>query len=574
MITKYIKHIAKTAALKLMIAACALCGVASCLEFDPKDSLADGNVWSNADNFKYFANNFYSWTRDFSTSLYDAPHSDVRSDLAVSTSINNYSHGNNSLTTSDGNYTGNYNHIRRANLLLKNAASFSNKSLIEGYMGEAYFFRAYCYFDLVQLYGDVIWFDHPVDTDSPEMNARRTGRAEVIDHIIDDLQTATRLLPATPRSEGCLSKMAAQAMLSRVALYEGTWQKSRQGNTNSDRTRSLLDISAKAARNVIESGEYELFAPASLGTDAYRYLFILEDVQSTPDKNITKSSNKEYIFSRRHDETLAPIGKNVSVTYGNNEALTLSRKLANLYLCSDGLPVEYSSKFEGYDTWTSEFANRDNRMNATILRPNQQFYRANRKWSDDDTPITVNPQRGTGYQSVKWAAEREVATEKEGYDYPVIRYAEVLLNYAEAVFERDDAISDADLDLSLNLVRQRVNPDMPKLTNALVNSHSGMSMRTEIRRERTVELVHEGFRMDDLKRWKTAETEMPQDVTGVKYTGTTWATQWPTMSKETDSEGCIIYESGRQWSTKNYLLPIPSDQLQLNPNLGQNPGWE
>lgn len=546
----------------------------SCLDFDPKDKLADGNVWTSEANFAYFANNFYQWTRDFSTALYDAPHSDVRSDLVVSTSINEYSHGNNSLTTSDGNYTGAYSHIRRANLLLQNAQSYSGAASIDQYVGEAYFFRAYCYFDLVQLYGDCIWLDHPADIDSPEMNAARDDRGTVIDHIIDDLQLAAELLPETPREEGTLCKMAAQAFLSRVALYEGTWQKSRNGNANNDRTRNLLDIAAKAAKTVMESGKYELFKPASLGTDAYRYLFILEDVQCCPDASISKASNKEYIFSRRHDETLSPIGKNVTHTYANNEALTLSRKLANMYLCSDGLPVGESSAFKGYASWTDEFQNRDNRMSAVFLQPNESYYKSSRMWSDTDVPVACNALKGTGYQSRKWAAEREVATEKEGYDYPIIRYAEVLLNYAEAVFERDDAISDADLNLSLNLVRQRVNPEMPKLSNSLVKAHASMTMREEIRRERTIELIHEGFRVDDLKRWKTAETEMPQDILGVKFAGTDWETRWPSMTTTTNSEGCIIYESGREWTTKNYLLPIPSDQLQLNPNLGQNPGWE
>ena len=115
-------------------------------------------------------------------------------------------------------------------------------------------------------------------------------------------------------------------------------------------------------------------------------------------------------------------------------------------------------------------------------------------------------------------------TNSEGYDYPVIRYAEVLLNYAEAVYERDDAISDDDLNISLNLVRNRINKSMPKLSNNLVTAN-GLNMREEIRRERTVELFNEGFRIDDLKRWKTAETEMPKDFLGIKWTGTEYANQ-------------------------------------------------
>lgn len=123
----------------------------------------------------------------------------------------------------------------------------------------------------------------------------------------------------------------------------------------------------------------------------------------------------------------------------------------------------------------------------------------------------------------------------------------------------------------MNLVRCRVNKDMPKLSNELVSTN-GLSMQTEIRRERTVELFNEGFRIDDLKRWKIAEIEMPQDILGIKKTGTDYAKE--NLSYSTDLNGCIIVETGRKWEEKNYLYPLPADQLQLNPNLGQNFGWE
>lgn len=99
-------------------------------------------------------------------------------------------------------------------------------------------------------------------------------------------------------------------------------------------------------------------------------------------------------------------------------------------------------------------------------------------------------------------------------------------------------------------------------------------MRTEIRRERTIEFFDENFRIDDLKRWKTAEDEMPMNLTGVKWEGTDFESRWPDASfKDKDGEGCIIHEKGRNWHEKHYLLPLPTDQLKLNPNLKQNPGW-
>lgn len=161
----------------------------------------------------------------------------------------------------------------------------------------------------------------------------------------------------------------------------------------------------------------------------------------------------------------------------------------------------------------------------------------------------------------------------ESYDFPVIRYAEILLTYAEAAYELDGSISDADLDYSLNLVRQRVNPSMPKLSNSLVSAN-GLSMREEIRRERTVELVLEGHRIDDLKRWATAAVEMPQDQLGVKFTGTWFETNWSNPGKSVNADGVLVIYTDRVWNDKLYLYPLPSDQLQLNPQLEQNPGWK
>ena len=143
------------------------------------------------------------------------------------------------------------------------------------------------------------------------------------------------------------------------------------------------------------------------------------------------------------------------------------------------------------------------------------------------------------------------------------------------MYERDGQISDGDLNISLNLVRCGVNQEMPKLSNQFATAN-GLDMREEIRRERTVELYQEGFRLDDLKRWATAVQVMNQPLLGVKYTGTEYESHWggtaPSQAK--NSEGCLIMDNNRKWTDKNYLYPIPSDQQQLNPQLGQNPGWE
>lgn len=316
------------------------CLTYSCLDLDPKDQIADGNYWQEASDFKLFANQFYGWTRDFSNSVYDAPHSDKRSDLILDKSGTNvYSNGTNSIPTGDNNYTDNYNRIRRTNILLQKAESYGNQSDIEQYIGEAKFFRAYCYFELLQLYGDVIITKKPLDVTDPEMKVARNDRSEVVDFMIQDLKDAAGQLPLTSAVEnGRVGSEGAWAFLSRVALYEGTWQKFRG---NEARGKELLDVAAKAAKEVINSKNFSLYTPAILGDSAQKYMFILEDVKSNP-AGLLKASNTEYIFSRRHDETLNPIGKNITKECLAN-AQQIAQKFAALYLCQDGLPIEKSS---------------------------------------------------------------------------------------------------------------------------------------------------------------------------------------------------------------------------------------
>lgn len=577
--------------IKYILFMAAALSLQSCLDLEPQDQLGGDKMWVKVSDYQQFANNFYTWTTSFG-SLYNngSAHSDSRSDLITYLNPNETSKGTNTVPTSDGNYTGNYSHIRRCNLLLQNAENYSHKEDIEQYVGEAHFFRAYSYFELVQLYGNVILVTEPIDVTDGSLQAERNDRSEVIDQVISDLKSAINELPSfsaiSSADEGRVSKEAAQAFLSRVALYEGTWQKFH--NNNIDRAKSLLDISAQAAKSVMDSKQFYLYGTqgesVALGDSAQKYMFILENEKSNP-AGLQKSSNHEYILSRRYDTTLKAIGNNVTQEVVNN-VQWVTRNFAKLYLCSDGLPIEKSPKFQGYAKKISEFENRDNRMKYTLLVPGQYY------WTNDNprktwvyaTDIKTGGGKGlvyeaggggSGYANQKWGTERELTDGKEGYDYPVIRYAEVLLNYAEAVYERDGQISDADLNQSLNLVRCRANAEMPKLSNSFVSAN-GLDMQEEIRRERTVELYQEGFRLDDLKRWATAVQVMNQPLLGVKYTGTEYESHWggtaPTQAK--NSEGCLILDNNRQWTDKNYLYPIPSDQLQLNPRLGQNPGWD
>ena len=553
----------------------------SCMDLEPLSDLGDNLVWDNAANFQLFANQFYSWPHDFDRAVSDEPHSDYRSDLVAGSSMNVYSQGTNAIPATDANYTKLYKRIYYTNLLLKNAESFDVPADIIVPVAEAKFFRAYSHFELVQLYGDAIILTEPLDLDSEKLYGRRNDRGEVIDQVIKDLKDAVGGLPETSSEAGRLNKYIAYAMLSRVALYEGTWQKfhtnGKDATSNTSRSTELLTIAKDAANEVIKGGKYQLFYNEKLGNESYRYMFTLEDGAQCNPANLSKSDNTEYIFVKRHrngDKTAW------NLTHGMvANACYVTRKLANMYLCSDGLPIGKSSKFQQYAGVTDEFQNRDNRMGNNMLYHGQQYWNNDGKWrttwtdADLTSSLTANVRSGSGYQNRKWGTERQVEDYYESYDFPVIRYAEVLLNYAEAVYELNGTITDSELDYSLNKVRLRVNPNMPKLSSTLVSANN-LSMREEIRRERTVELVLEGFRIDDLKRWATAPDEMPQDMLGIQVTGTWFETNWTDHKRSLSSDGCLILYSDRTWNDKLYLYPLPSDQLQLNPQLEQNPGWK
>lgn len=550
------------------------------VDMKPINEISDADYWKTTDQFKLAANEFYTYLRSFADILNDAPHSDRRSDLIYVSGGSTFSNGTNTLPASDGSWNTAYTRIRAINNLIEKAATYSQPAEIKKYVAEARFFRAYTYFDLLQQYGEVPIVTKTLVTTSPELTASQNTRAEVVDLIVQDLEAAITDLPLesdiAAADKGRISIGTAQAFLGRVTLYEGTWQKFR-GNTS--RANTLLDKAIASSDAVIKSTQYGLFAPTALGDSAQKYLFILENQQSNP-ANITKTANKEYILANRYDFNARQIRTNITHASLNN-IYWVTRKFATMYLCNDGLPIDKSPLFKGFATTTSEYENRDNRMRYNLMIDGRYYWDNENPgsritWKGDAADIAGSRGKhksnaNSGYANQKWATERRLDDNQEGYDYPVIRYAEVLLNYAEAVYERNGSIADADLNKSLNLVRNRVNKSMPKLSNGFV-AINGLDMRAEIRRERTIELYFEGFRRDDLIRWKTAEVEMPMDIQGVTWTGTAYETYW-TGIKSNIVGGIYRIETSRKWLDKNYLLPIPSQQIQLNPNLKQNAGW-
>lgn len=578
---KLIKFRYRNKVIFTVLFSCLLCF--SCekdLDLEPKNNLSSSLFFKTENDFKLWANQYYTslpaflWGRD------------DWSDITYQPGGNIISRGQHLAPDRAEIWTDAYTNIRNQNFLLQEAETAPEeiREDIKVYVAEAKFFRAFTYFNMLRQYGGVPIVEGVLDLQSEELFAPRNSRAELTDFILNDLDEAAIDLPL--QSElgggdlGRVTRGAALAFKSRVALFAGTWAK--YHNTGQD-VNDLLGQAASAANQVIamEGSEYELFDERiSMGDESFRYLFILEKVQSNPG-NFGKGSQREFILTARYDNEFRSHTERPESVLGTNP----TKKYMDLVLCADGLPIDRSPLFIGHNSPTDEYTDRDPRMINNLMVPFERYYSSaqevwTRDWSNPDDPnrgffyeVEFGLRTATGYVPTKFLSEN---VQPLGFNWPVIRYAEVLLNYAEAVYERDGAISDADLDLSINKLRDRVG--MPSLHNAFVSAN-GLTMQEEIRRERTVELFLEGFRYDDLRRWKTAEFELPQAVKGVKYTGTEYETdpRWADFAPVVDVEGFIVVEEAgvRTFDpVKHYLFALPRAEIAQNPALEQNPGWE
>ena len=529
-----------------------------------QDSVTDATFWKTGNDFKLAANNLYNGLDRFGTE-------DTESDIAFNVP-NTVSNGSYQPSENSGQWNSSYGYIRSANKIIEKGTG-STDAEIKRYVAEAKFFRAWYYWRLLRIYGGVPLITKVLSTGDPELFTPRSGRKETADFILKDLGEAKNDLPdqsALPAGDvGRITQGATLALASRVALFEGTWEKFR-GDASAS---AYLDRAIADSREIINSNDYELYK--GRGAESYRYLFLEAGDDS-----------KESIVDRRYARNI--LGHDAPYMY-DQDGYNPTRKMVDMYLDKNGLPITApGTVFHGYQTFTSEFQDRDPRMTMTMIIPgtltNRVFNPVNKvaNWPD-------KPQRNfnTGYILYKYMSEDPVANNSgrmgDGslfdFDRHLIRYAEVLLIYAEALYEKNGIITDNDLDLSVNKLRDRVN--MPHLTNSFITSNN-LDMRTELHRERTVELALEGFRYDDIRRWKTAETELPQDVKGIKITGTDWATKAPysdpSFLSRVDANGFLIAEKGRKFDpAKDYLQPLPTKEVAFyatnGKELEQNPNW-
>lgn len=535
----FIKHITLGFAVLIGVTACDVNRL-------PETNISDATFWRSESDLKSAANYLYTFLPGFNTE-------DVWSDDAVGLASNNISDGSRIAPATDGNYNTPYVLIRAANNIIEKAprAASAGQAVIDRYTAEARFFRAWAYYSLVQKYGDVPLILKTLEDNSTELTAPASARAEIYAQIYQDLDFAASKLP-TPTALGTadygrISNTAALAFKARVALFEGTRSKfHKYGDPNAH-----LTLAVAAAKAVMDSKQHDLFA-------SYFNIFQYEG---------EGRQNRENIIVRQYGVTVADRVSTHAYYRGSleNGNLSPTKSLADAYLMKDGLPISKSPLYKTPVVSLDVFANRDERMSATFMKRGDAYMGT--KPVFDVAPLVFNK---TGFTFRKYSNIDDWTTQNSLMDRAVLRYAEVLLTYAEAKFELEGQISDADLEISVNLLRNR--GKIAKLSNAFVSTN-GLDMRDEIRRERRVELAQESMRYWDIIRWKVAETELPKPVLGNYFFKDEFGTS-VTVNLTPDNYILVQNANFRKFDAeKDYLWPLPINEISLNPSLKQNPKW-
>ena len=594
-------------------------GFTACdMDEEPQSSASVDMVFSSEKGLQTYAYSFYNVL----PSRTSADHRVTTLDYGVKNSLSGMEVGAYTVNTAT---TWDWTALRNINFFLENNTSSAlSESIRNNYNGIARLFRARFYFDKLVQYGEVPWIDKVFnDSEDPDLYNPRDTRDVIIGHILDDLDYAYQNITEedVTYNSTIVNKWTAAGFKSRVCLFEAAWRKY-HANDELDVARTgcsqytandLYQLAANAAREVIDKGPYKLYTAGAYegGRGAYRELFIADAAVTT-----------EVMMAVETDKVMGLGEQNWwynSSTYGPH--LCMSRKFAKTYLNSDGTPYNEKNADGSYKTFVQESQGRDLRFNQTVRAAD--YTRKNASGSYEPTAANFTGHTLTGYQLTKFVMDDvsydDAATNDN--DIPIMRYAEILLNYAEAKAELGQ-LTDADWALTVGALRARAGITggtaqtgtlSTKPTSAepyIAGYYPTVSdpVLLELRREREIELSLEGFRLQDLKRWNACDLwvndpwegifipalNTPLDMNG---DGT-----YDAYFYDTDVIGDESYASigvyvgtgknnvlnvnpvqggylmkynyaGRQWPQRQYLYPIPEVVIQLNPNLSQNPGW-
>lgn len=574
------------------------------LDRTPETSIGKENFFNSEADLNLYINNLYNFTGWFMFI------SDQATDNASTT-------GNTELKTimttspSSATITGgwNWDQLRTINFFLENfgKADISQEKL-NHFEGLARFFRAQFYMGMVKRYSDVPYYDFVIETDNEEALFKASDpRSYVVDKIFEDYAYAAEHVLADQPS-GAVNQWVVKSYMARNALYEGTYRKYHDELNLQGSAGEFLELARTIAQEIMDSGNYSIYQTGDPESD-YSYLFTNADLTSNPEIILPNIS----IANLKNSESSSTI-------WGDYE-VSPSRDLLQAYLMQDG---SFYSAQEGYQTkqFVEEFANRDPRLAQTYAYPGFFLRRVDTYTTGTGLYIQRLAKNFSGYHQRKGMVNENDQNTINDVDIPVLRYAEVLLILAEAKAELG-SITQTDLDNTINVLRTRAG--MPAMTLDVgvdpvqqarypqVND----PVLLEIRRERRVELALEGFRFDDLMRWKAgklleAEPEglyFPglgkYDLTGDGIEDIILIDASETVpgagEKEQNSLGqdLVYYRASVQGGDANvylengnsgtvqtvadrgtfiepkyYYRPIPQTHVIVNPNLTQVFGWD
>lgn len=552
-------------------------------------------VFTSESGMELYTNSFYGILPNTDTGVFQI---DDDSDLVARNGVSTYLAPNALSPVTSGGWS--WGDLRNINYFIQNAEQ-SNVSSKNNYIALARFFRALFYFNKVKQFGDLPWIDKPLDITDDKLYGKRDSRTLIMDKILEDLNFAAEniTLKSDPSSTR-ITKNVVLAYKTRICLYEASWRKyhdeyGQQGSA----AKWYQEVVAAADK--ITGHTLHQSAPER----SYRELFITKTPYA--DETIlavTMDANLQ-VFSSANRRFISP-------TYGNRPSLT--RDFIKMYLNIDGTAY---TDMPGYETqqFQQEVKNRDLRLKQTIRSGDY-------KRTENGVPVIAPPnftQTVTGYQPIKWSYDERFPYDDESRNdnaHIIMRFAEVLLNKAEAMAELGTMTS-ADWASTIGAIRKRAGITGSTLTSLptkadpyLYNYYKGKftnPVLLEVLRERAVEMIFEGLRPDDLRRWKLGDLFQNSKTNGIYipalgeydlnedgiidvvfYQGTKPVSSNPKaafvnigapneigkLSLTNGTSGELIWNAGvRQWLDKKYLYPIPASDLERNPNLGQNPGW-
>ena len=582
-----------------------LSGTAGCsdmLDQYPLDAISPETYYNNADELRSATNQFYGMFPGAASGYTES------ADVVCTFNLPAEVQGIRTVPTSGGGW--NWEYLRAVNFYLSHSVRCDDVDAREHFDGIARFFRAYFYFEKVKRFGEVPWFDRELSSTDPELFRPRDSRDFIMDKILDDLTYAINNI-SDKKDLYNVTHWTALALKSRICLFEGTYRKY-HGIPGYEK---FLDECATASKLFIDNAPYAIY---KTGAQPYRDLF-----------SSMNAIEEEVILARDYDRAQNVMheanANTLSPTYGRPG---MNKKIVNSYLMTNG---DRFTDQPGYETmqYYDEMQYRDPRLTQTVVGPG--YMRIN-------SDAVSSPNFGastTGYQITKWVTDAS----GDGYlgssnDYILFRAAEVYLNYAEAKAELG-TLTQEDLKISIKKIRDRVG--MPNIDMDAANANpdpylcaleSGYQNVTgpnkgvilEIRRERTIELLLEGFRYYDIIRWKEGKV-FEQPYKGMYFPGLTQGSgdnrydvfdmNDGTVGDKEKVDICIytgkkpsvknirkFYKLGdefvltngdkgniichdiekepRQWrEDRDYLYPIPTqERLLSNGTLSQNPNWD